>query len=270
MKFINWLLLFTPACACATEYEPWFTPPFEFQGRMGYRYEHSNSVQSPLGSFTKPTRDSSVHLALAVTPWPNWHVEAELFLTHTSDIDFAYEAAWLTVRYAWLDDIAGDCLSFVTGATFSFPPESFLHEFSFPYHGHANAEFHATCGKEWSHGPEWHARLWGLAGYGVAEKGSPWIHGIGVAEYHLAPCALLGVFTEALYGFGNTDIVPYVPFTGYASIGHQSIDLGGYLDYEIRCWGTLKVVGWYRVYAHNYTENNWGTSLTFLVPFSVI
>ena len=269
MKFIKWLLL-APLVASATEYEPWFTPPFEFQGRMECRNEYSNSVQSPLGSFSKPTRDSSVHLGLAVTPWPNWNVEAELFFTHTSDIAFSYEAAWLTVRYAWLDDIAGDCVSWVTGVTLSFPSKRFLHELSFPYHGYANAQFHATCGKEWSCGSEWHTRLWALAGYGMAEKGSPWLHGIGTYEYHFAPGALLGVFTEALYGFGHNDIVPFVPFTGYAFIGHRSIDLGCYIDYKIRYWGTLKVLGWYRVYAHNYTENNWGASLTALIPFSVI
>ncbi len=269
MKFTN-LLLLAPIVACATEYEPWFTPPFEFQGRIGYRYEHSNSVQSPLGSFAEPTRDSSAHLSLAVTPWPHWNVEAELFFTRTSDIAFTYESTWLTARYAWLDDIAGDCLSFVTGVTLSFPSKYFLHAFSFPYHGHANAELHATCGKEWSCGSDWHTRLWGLIGYGVAEKGSPWVHGIGTFEYHFPSCAVLGFFTEALYGFGHDDIVPFVPFTGYASIEHQSIDLGGYMDYEIRYWGTLKLLGWYRVHARNFTENNWGASLTLLVPFSII
>lgn len=271
MKFINICgLLLLSVTVFATEYAPWFTTPLEFQGRLSYLYEHANSVQSPLGNFAESTRDSSALLGLAVTPWPYWNVEAELFLTHTSDIAFAYEAALLTVRYAWLDDITGDCFSLVTGATLSFPGTRFLHEFSFFYHGHANTEFHATMGKEWASEFERKACLWGLVGYGIAERGSPWLHGLGVFEMHPHHCIVLGIFAEALYGLGHNNITHSKPFSGYASIGHQSINLGSYLDYEIHYLGTLKLLGWYRPHAHNCVENAWGLSATFLFPFSII
>lgn len=271
MKFINaCALLLASASVHATEYAPWFTPPFEFQGRISYLYEHSNRVQSPSGSFTKSTRNSSAHLSLAATPWPHWNVEAEVFLTHTSDIGFAYEATWLTIRYAWLDDIAGDCFSMVTGLTLSFPEKRFLREFSFPYHGHTNAELHATLGKEWACGTDWKARFWGLAGFGIAERGSPWLHGLGTFEYHLFPYAVAGVFTEALYGLGSNNILTHTPFKGYASISHQTIDLGGYIDYEIRYWGNLKLLGWYSVHSRNFIEHAWGATVTVLIPFSII
>ena len=266
MKFISWIG-FIPALIYGTEYEPWFAPPFEFQGRIGAFYERAHAVQTPLGSFDEPTRNASAHFSLAVTPWPYWNVETEVFVTHTADTTWTYEAARLTLRYAWLDE---DPFSLVTGVTLSFPSTHFLHELSFPYHGHANGELHVTGGKEWPHGSEWNSCLWGLVGYGVAEKGSPWLHGIGSYAHRLSSCLNLGIFTEMLYGFGDKNIIPLAPFSGYASIHHQTIDLGGYLELQIRYWGILKAIGWYRLYAHNFTEKNWGLSLTLLIPFSVI
>jgi len=259
------LLISTAWC---TEYSPWFNPPFEFQGHISYLYEHANRVQSPKGNFSEKTRNSSLHLGAFVTPWPSWNVEAEIFLTHTSHVDFDCEAGWLTVRYAWLDDISGDPISLVTGATLSFPTTHFLHEFSFPYHGHANAELHATVGKEWKRGCDWLVRAYGLSGFGCGERGSPWVHALGVFEYHPLPCVLFGTFIEALYGLGNNDLTPH--FNGYGSIGHQNIDLGVKMEYEIRYVGTLRLLAWHTIHARNFIMDAWGGSVTLFVPFNII
>jgi hypothetical protein len=271
MKYIKTclcLLLFQTAYA--TDYTPWFTPPFEFQGRAGYVYEHADTVQSPLGSFSSPTDNSSAHFSLAVTPWPYWNVETELFLTHTADISFAYEAALVTVRYAWLDDILGDCVTLATGATLSFPGSRFLHIYSFPYHGTVNTEFHATLGKEWACGCEWQTRAWALAGYGIANRGSGWIHGLAAFEYRLHRCTTATLFAETLCGLGDDSIIPFIPFEGYASISHRNVNLGAALDYALAGCYTLTLLGWYSPYAHNFIDHSWGASLSLLLPFSIL
>jgi hypothetical protein len=267
MKFISLLLLFSSGYA--SEYAPWFPPPWEFQGRVSYLYEQVEKVRSPQGSFRAPSNNSSIQLSLDVTCWPYWNVEGEVFLTRTSDIDFAYEAALFTLRYAWLDDISGDCISLITGATLSFPVDRFLHEFSFDYHGNANAEFHATVGKEWARCEDWLLRLWGLGGLGIANRGSPWVHGLGVVECKPFSCLAGGLFSEAVYGLGHQAIIPDVPFEGYASINHQAVDVGGYVTYDIRYLGTLTLLGWYNVHARNFIERYWGGGISLLVPFSV-
>ncbi len=269
MKYIKLIALLW-VTGYATEYSPWFTPPFEFQSRLSYLYENQTQVQTPRGSFKNTCNESSVHFGLGVTPWPNWNVETELFLTHTNDIPFSYEASYLTVRYAWMDDICGDWISLVTGVTLSFPGDRYLRNFCFNYHGNINTELHATIGKEWAYQKDWITRFWALGGWGIANKGSGWVHGLGVWEYKPISCIELGVFSEAEYGLGNNDIIPDEPFRGYASINHQNVDIGGYMNYVIPYWGTLTVIGWYNVYARNYIENYWGAGLSFLFPFSIL
>jgi hypothetical protein len=272
MKFIKLLLLLHLSflTAWSIDYSPWLTPPFEFQGRLGSAYKHSPFVQSPLGSFSEATHNFSTSFGLGLTPWPSWNVEADILFTQTQDISFTYESIWLIGRYAWLDDVAGDYLSCVTGATLSFPGHRFLHQLSLPYHGQANVELHLTLGKEWRLRCHPSIRLWGLAGFGIAERGSPWIHTLGTLEYLPFPHMACALYTEALYGLGKNNIIPFVPFPGYASIHHQNIDFGGYINYEIRYWGELRVLGWTTLHAHNFIADTWGVNISLLIPFSVI
>ncbi len=262
-------LLLLTTTLCATEYAPWFPPLFEVQAEAAYLYTHANRVQTPLGTFHEPTRNSSLHGSLGVTPLPYWNLEGEIYLTRTSNISFTYEAAWLTLRYAWLDDIAGDCLTLVTGATFSFPGSRFLHQFSLPYHGHFNTEIHTSLGKEWSCGPEWKMRLWGLAGVGIAERGSPWVHAIAAASYRISRCTALTLFSETLLGLGSHNILPHTRFRGYANIAHRSLSICSSLDYELPYLATLAVAGWYMPYTHNFIDHPWGIAASLLIPFGL-
>ncbi|MCH9690372.1 MAG: hypothetical protein K0U10_06965, partial [Gammaproteobacteria bacterium] len=165
-------------------------------------------------------------------------------------------------------DIRGDPISLVTGVTFSFPGSRELRDFSFPFHAEVNGEFHVTMGKEWSCHREWWLRVWALGGWGIANQGNGWLHGIGALS--IKPSSLeWGVITEALVGLGPNNITPNVPFEGYASIDHRTVDLASYLSHHLGCWGTLRVMGWYNVYAHNFLENYWGVGATLLIPFSL-
>jgi hypothetical protein len=268
MRYISLFLLFCHGYA--TEFAPWFPTPFEIDGRLSSFFEHATQVQSPLGNFKTPTNDVSVCCSLDLTPWPDWNVETELCLTHTQDVAFAYEAAFLTLRHAWLDDIRGDPVSLVTGVTVAFPGHRFLHELSFPYHGHVNAEFHATVGKEWTRCQDWFFRAWSVAGFGVADRGSSWLHGVVAIEARNSSCTTSGIFVETLCGLGKHNLMPHAVFNGYGSIAHRNVDLGGFYSYCFPYYGTLSAIAWYNLYAHNYIHNYWGLGLSLIVPFSIL
>lgn len=267
MKRLGFLLLLAFPLH-ATEYAPWFSPLWEFQGQLSYSYDHEENVQSPKGNFRALSNDHTLRSSLGVTPWPYWNVEVEFLFTKTSDIPFSYEAVYGTIRYQWLDDIRGDPIAFSTGITLSFPGKHYLHDFSFAYHGEINGELHATIGKEWTKGREWRTRGWVLGGWGIANRGNGWLHGIAVWEFNLK-CFEWGIFTDALYGLGPNDIVPDEPFPGYASIGHRTIDVGSYLNFDLDCWGTLTLLGWYNAYALNFVLHSWGVAVNLLIPFSL-
>ena len=261
IKLLCFLALFVQATA--TEYNPWFTPPFAFQGGVSTFYTHQERIESPLGDFRAPNNISSIHFDLGLTPWPYWNAEIELFLTDSHLIPFSYEAALFTLRYAWVDTLS---TTFISGVTLSFPGKRYLYDYSFLYHGLINTEFFMTVGKGFLNT---NLNIWTLAGFGVAERGSPWIHGLGSLEYQVFPSLQWGLFSEAFFGLGSNNIIPYAPFQGYASIDHRSVDIGSYLDYEIHYVGTLSLLGWYTLYAHNWPIQNWGVSLSLSILFSI-
>ncbi len=262
------LLLLFASSLYATDYRPWFSPLWEFQGRASYLFDCEERIQTPKGSFDASTSNHTFHTSLTLTPWPYWSGEVELYLSGSSRIPFSYEAAFGTVRYQWLNDIRGDCITLVTGLTLSFPGSHFLHDFSYAYHGEVNGELHVTVGKEWACGRTWWTRGWALAGWGIANQGNSWFHGIAAWEFH-PRCLELGAFAETLIGFGSDDIIPNAPFTGYATIGHRTVDLGAFLRYQMGYFGTLSLYGWGNAYAHNFVEHNWGGSVRLLIPFSL-
>ncbi|MCC5832954.1 MAG: hypothetical protein JJU12_07940 [Chlamydiales bacterium] len=267
MKKLLLLLLLTSSLH-ATEYAPWFSPLWEFQGQLSYLYDHRERIDSPKGDFRDLSNIHTLSRSLGVTVWPYWNVEIELFLSKTTQISFSYQAAYGTVRYQWLDDIRGDPFALATGMTFSFPGKRYLRDFSFPYHGEVNAELHAAFGKEWACGREWWTRGWILGGWGISNRGSGWLHGIAVWEYN-PKCFGWGIFAEALYGLGGGDIIPGAPFPGYASIGYRTIDIGSYLNFELGRFGTLTFLGWYNAYARNYALHSLGFAVNLLIPFSL-
>lgn len=254
----------------STEVDPWLSPLWEFQWRTSLLYDHVSIVQTPKGSFKDVSNDYSTQFSLGVTPWPCWNIEAELYLTRTSDIDFSYEALYLTARYLWLDDLSGDLISLTTGLTCSLPGNPFLRDFSFPYHGHLNLEGHVAIGKEWSREKkEWSARLWAYGGVGITNRGTPWLSGTATWDLNLSDRLECGAFTFLLYGLGHNNIIPNIPFTGFALINHQNVDIGLYLNYDYGYLGTLTLIGWYNVHAHNFVENTVGIGASLLIPFSL-
>lgn len=271
MKFISLLLVCATATSgYATQYCPWFNPPFELDLRLSYLFTDITTIASKQGTFRAPSKHHTLHTSLAMTPWPYWNFEGELFLTHASEISPFYEASRITLRYNWLDDIEGDYLSLVTGVTATFPGSHFLHNVGFLYRAPVESEFHLTLGREWFCDNAWIFRLWGLGGYGVATRGSPWFHSLGWIEYKPHPHFELGVFTEGYWGLGQMDLLPLQPFPGYGSIQYKRVNIGGEICFEMEYLGDLMLLGWYNIYARECMRHDWGTKISLFMTFGLM
>lgn len=276
-RYILFFLLPFPLCALEfnPQLAPWFGNVWEFEATAAYHFQHYNTVQSPDRDISHHSNDHFAHFALGISPWPRWDVELELLLASTASNSFGYEAFRATGRYLLFDDILCDPFSLATGVTLTCVADRFLKDFSIPFHGNVNAEFHIAIGKEWAYctflscteNCTWMTRLWALVGIGVANRGLPWGHGIIAAEYNYWDRWQAGVYSDLLYGFGSKDIIE--PFKGYASIDHQSVDLGGFFRYRVFPLGSLKADYAYRIHAHNFPEHAHIFTLALEIPFSL-
>ena len=68
-----------------------------------------------------------------------------------------------------------------------------------------------AVGKEWACCQEWFFRLWGLGGVGMANRGSPWVHGVGAVEGRTTACTTLGLFPTPFLGLDGTTSPPICP-----------------------------------------------------------
>lgn len=80
----------------------------------------------------------------------------------------------------------------------------------------------------------------------------------------------LTLFSEGYFGFGKTRRVNIDHFRGYATIFHQSIDVGILYAYKISSiWGEISLAYSYRVFAKDFpaNANTWIVQYNF--PFSM-
>ncbi|NGX46561.1 MAG: hypothetical protein K940chlam2_01753 [Chlamydiae bacterium] len=261
-------LLLLCSTAFATNQLPWFGNVWEFEWRPGYTFYQGKSSTVPNeGSRVNQTLSNS----LALTVWPQWNIETELLLTHTLDIDFAYEAFLITGRYQWLDDVVGDPIALTTGATASFPGNRFTHLFHFFYPGDINIELHTALGKQWPIDPcnIWAKRVWGYAAIGFANRGSPWLRARLAYDQHFSKCGSIELFTHYLYGWGSDSLPTLQPFTGFSSIAYRALDLGAAGNYRLGVFGTFSLEGTYNLYAEKYPEHSYAIKASLLIPFSL-
>jgi hypothetical protein len=255
----------------ATECGPWLPPLWEFESRIGYGYSHTERVQSPSGSFKYNNNYHEVYGSLGMTVWPETNIEAELSFVKSETLPFSYEVFACTARRLLLDELAGDWISATIGVTVALPSARILKDFNYAYHGYFNSELHLALGKEFCHTctMDWGWRLWGLIGMGIAERGSPWTHGLLVFDQALSRKLRLSLLLESLFGLGNQNIEPLQPFEGYASIHHQTVDLAAALHYDIGIYATFSFLGYINLYAHNFTQHTFGCNATLLIPFGL-
>jgi|GEM_PF-1204725 len=255
----------------AAEVSPWISPPWECQGGLGYGFEHFEHVQSPAGSFRTVQNTHHFRGSFGMTVWPRVNVEGELVLAKNSLFNFAFEALYLSGRYVLCDDQRGDFATVTAGTSLTFAGGQVLRNLSFAYHGYANVEFNVALGKEFGGTccQQWQWRLWSYFGYGIAERGSPWIRSIISLDQELTSCIDASLFVQMLYGLGHNNIIAAQPFPGYASIGHQAVDLGLNFSYGLGPIGSFDLLGWINLHARDFPQHALGFSAQLRIPFSL-
>jgi hypothetical protein len=267
---VNKLLLLLPLSLGALEMKPWLGEVWEFEFTPSFTYSRYNNVQDGYPPFQHPSNDHVLALDLAVAPSAHWDMALEVEFADTPRQKMGYRSAAFQARVLWTDDIIGDPVSFTTGISLRGVSRHSLNDVSCPYHSNGNLELNAALGKEWGHSYEWSVRTFGFGGVGQANRGFPWARFFAMIEGNQRDTHRFGLFSAGYFGFGNKDRVPVDHFDGYASIHHQSVDVGASYGYHFEVWGTITLAYTRRVYAKSFPENVNFFTLAYSLPFSFL
>ncbi len=263
------LVLVTLAPLAATEFQPWFGPDKEFEFRSALSIHTYPGVDAQGGSLQHSLEDRFLDFSMAISPYSEWSVEAELGLMDTRQAAFNINTGKFTARYLWLNDVIGDFVSLTTGATLIVPTGTSQNDFATFYDGNVGGEFHVSVGKEHTHGKYWRYRYWTTAATGVANEGSPWLRGMLVWERNHYDRHFLKIFAEVRYGTGSQNLMPTGPFPGYASLNYATVDTGARYSYHFNFGGTLSVEYYRRLYARYAPEYLNALTIAFLYPLGL-
>lgn len=260
------ILLIVPTILLGTDLKPWFPPDYEFQGSVNQCLQYYRTIKSPHKPFRNHTLDSFTTFSIEISGYDSCG-ELETTLAHSHRQSFGFDNIRFTARYLLLNDSIGDVVSATAGITVIQALKNSLRDPSSFHHGTIEAEFHLALGQEMPCGSIWGSRWWALVGIGSGDHGSPWIHGHFEWEKNWWNTYRLSLFLESLWGLGKRSFS--LPFRGYGSIRHQSIDLGGRYThiFENGLQGSLEYV--YRFYALNFPQNANRCEIKFLYPFSL-
>jgi hypothetical protein len=199
---------------------------------------------------------------------PSAGIEIEVTSAYTRKQNGGVDQFKINGRYILRDDVAGDPLSLAIGASLTKAFWSSLKDVSSFHHGLGEAELFVSFGKERALGLDWGSRLWGLAGIGFAERGSPWLHFELKSASRWRENHAFTIFLNSLWGLGGKSLQRR-HFHGYGSIHHQSIDLGLRYEYFIQFVGELSLEYSYRVHAINFPADVHRLTAEFLYTFGL-
>ena len=272
MKAFSLLLIVTFWCffapLAATELSPWYSRYLEIQSQASYVFQFYGSVAE--GSHGKKYSSTNNFLNMSLSgAYDRWSLEMETNFAATRHRSFSFSDARLTARYQWLDDNLGEGINLVTGVTLIQDVKLARNDISCFYHGLLESEFHLALGKETSCESYWVSRLWGVAGLGIADQGSPWIKGNLFWEHNWWDLHQIDAGIFSLWGLGGNRLNLDKPFRGYGSISHYSIDLSLKYRYAFSYGVAAEASYAYRIYAYNCPRyvNTFEISITY--PFGL-
>lgn len=252
----------------ATQYQPWFGNPYEFEVRGSLLNQNYSRLSSNSRSIKYSTGDFFLNGSLS-NALPTLGVELEAMGAWTKKQRGDLDQLKLTGKYLWSDDVAGDLVSLATGISYIQAFQHSVHDVSSFHHGSSEAEIFITLGKEKAVRDFWASRWWGMLGIGTSfSRGSPWIRFHAAYEKSWGETHLLLLFADTLWGLGNKRLVlPH--FHGYRRIGHQSIDLGLRYTYLIDFFGSVSLQYSYRIWARNFPEQTHRVMAEVLYTFGL-
>ncbi len=267
MRYLLCSLLLSFSCS-ATQLAPWFESCLELYPYASYQLQQYDTVQTKFGSVPRGTVDHFLRLGI-YSFYEVYAAELETAFAQTKSNPFGFESAKLTLRYRWSDDLVGDFLSIVFGASYIQTVTERRDDISSFHHGNVEGEFFVTAGKEFSYRSFWCSRYWGLASFGIADKGSPWIRGRIQYDYNQFDVHRYGIFLQTLVGLGSDKLDLDEPFRGYGPIQHRSIEIGAEYRYNSFCFGILTLEYKRRLFARSFPEDVNLFKLTYTYPFGI-
>jgi hypothetical protein len=249
-----------------TELLPWFSRDLIIPLQATYTYQTYPYLHSPKGHFGKRARDHFLNLSASLA-YENLSAEIEFLFADTRKQHTTLDCARLAGRYRVLNDIVGDPLSLVVGATIT---KAFSHSLKDPssfHHGRIEAELHVAFGRETPVEALWWSRWWGVAGIGIGDHGSPWLHGDIAIEKNWCDRHQVRLFVNTLWGLGNDNLQPGHRFHGYGPLRHRSIDLGLRYSYVFESGWIISAGYAHRIYARNFPAHANLYTISLLYPW---
>jgi len=263
---LKWALVLIAPLA-ALEVEPWLGNVWEFRFTPAYTYSRFHKVQNGEPQLHDPYNVHLLALGMGVAPTETSGFDADAEFVDTTKQAMGYRSCAFQYRSEWMDDIVGDWATLTTGISLRGVSRHSLKDISCPYASDLNVELNGALGKEWNRGSVWSVRMFGWGALGKANHGSPWIRFLFSIEGQQEFCHRFGLYLLGYFGFGAKEFVPVNHFHGYATIHHQSVDVGVRYAYVFNIWGNLAVSYARRVYAHAFPESVNAFTVSYTLPF---
>jgi hypothetical protein len=259
---------FLPVFIGALPKEPWLGDVYESFFDASYTFDFYRRVADGVPGNRHSSNDNQFLFGLGFTPKETWDVYAEFELAQTTRQSFNWRSGALQARYQWLNDIVGDPVTLTTGLSVRGVNHKSIKDISCPYAAEFNLELNLAAGKEWSKEGYWVFRTYGFGALGIAQRGSPWLRFFYSFMTNQEDRHQFELFTRGEFGFGSKHFLPVNHFDGYATIYHQSVDIGADYRYLFDIWGSLKFEYAYRVYAKAYPAGVNYFTIWYNLPFS--
>lgn len=269
LKWLWTAIACLPVLLSATELAPWLSRDYEIQPRATFLFQNFRKINSPEGDLHAPTSSQFYTLS---GEYGRKGVSGEIEVTFANS--HKQRPAWdnirLTGRYlVWNDVDRADPVTLTAGITLTQAFKHSVHDISSFHHGKLAAEFHLAAGRESVCEQFWSSRFWGVAGFGFADTGSPWVRADAAWEHNWYDLYQLRLFVHSLWGLGHNNLKTTHDFDGYGPIHHQSVDCGIGFYYRLECTGIISVEYAHRVYARNFPANANIAKVSFVYPFSL-
>jgi hypothetical protein len=264
------LTLAAGSSLAALEESPWFDDLYQFRSVSDFFYsyfDHVSDAKKPLGH---SYNTYLFHTDAGFTAAENIDVDVDLELVQTFGQNFSFRSSALQARYRFLDDIAGDPITVVSGLSLRGVGARSVRNISTPYASYGNAEVFVCLGKERSYKETWDLRGYFFTALGAATKSYPWIRAVGQIEKNFSDRQRLGLRTEGYFALAGKDKVDVDHFRGWGKIFHQSIDLFAFYGYTFGLYGELSVGYGTRVLALRYPSWQQTGFIRYSIPFSLL
>lgn len=267
MRVFTKIAFFFPLSCFPLATQPWLGDLLEADLAPAYTYRHYPNIQGAYRPYASSDQIFSFNFAPAIST--QFDLELEMEVADTTKQSWGMRSGAIQARYLWLNDVAGDDISLITGFSLRDVSKRNLTDVSCPYAARINWELFSALGKEWSEGLDWDKRIYIWLAVGIANRGSWWTRQEVSYESNWCNRHAVKVSLQGDFGFGDLHQVAVNHFYGWGRYRHQSVDLGACYRYKLGCYGVFSISYAYRVFARTFPEKVHCVTLMYAFPFGL-